>query len=503
MANLPETEDFAEGTYQIETSDRVIGGPGGIANKQAEQLGNRTAWLRAAIRKIIDGTTAIGKATQLATARTLRFKGAVNGSGSFDGSADTEITLTLADSGIAPGSYTKITLNAKGLATAGSSPTTLSGLGISDAFTKTETAAAVQQAVANLVASSPAALDTLKELADALGNDPNFAATMTNALAAKASKAELNTAVSTLLPKAGGTVSGSIVLNNGTIDSPEISWQTPGFDIRADAVGKTLRFFAVNNGETTFPLTLDVINKSVQLFGNTAWHSGNFNPVDYVKKGQVLVPGESPKCMSAATGSIGGISGDASALEVRGNANGAALVSFHRPGNFGAHLGIDTDNQLKVGGWSMGPVAHTIWHAGNFYPGGKADKGEVSELANKVSALEGRQVFTKAFTSPEQTIMTNGYLSIPHGLGVPPVLWESYLVCKEAEHGYWPGATILVPSAGVDNLYSLGISVVPDGINLNCKFGSQPGVFFVLHWGTGSTGIITPSKWRLVVRAWA
>lgn len=68
-------------------------------------------------------------------------------------------------------------------------PTTVGGFGITDAFTKTEAANAIQQAVAALVASSPAALDTLKELADALGNDPNFATTMANALAGKATKA--------------------------------------------------------------------------------------------------------------------------------------------------------------------------------------------------------------------------------------------------------------------------------------------------------------------------
>ncbi|MEB2410383.1 phage tail protein [Enterobacter asburiae] len=43
----------------------------------------------------------------------------------------------------------------------------------------------VQDAIAALVASSPAALDTLNELAAALGNDPNFATTMLNALAGK------------------------------------------------------------------------------------------------------------------------------------------------------------------------------------------------------------------------------------------------------------------------------------------------------------------------------
>jgi phage-related tail fiber protein len=46
----------------------------------------------------------------------------------------------------------------------------------------------VQAAIAALVNSSPGALDTLNELATALGNDPNFATTMTNALAGKMDK---------------------------------------------------------------------------------------------------------------------------------------------------------------------------------------------------------------------------------------------------------------------------------------------------------------------------
>lgn len=45
--------------------------------------------------------------------------------------------------------------------------------------------AEIQAAVTNLVASSPAALDTLNELATAIGNDANFATTITNALANK------------------------------------------------------------------------------------------------------------------------------------------------------------------------------------------------------------------------------------------------------------------------------------------------------------------------------
>ncbi|ECI4467293.1 phage tail protein [Salmonella enterica subsp. enterica] len=54
--------------------------------------------------------------------------------------------------------------------------------------TQIATTAFVKSALAALVGSSPAALDTLSELAAALGNDPNFATTMTNALAGKMDK---------------------------------------------------------------------------------------------------------------------------------------------------------------------------------------------------------------------------------------------------------------------------------------------------------------------------
>ncbi|EJT4817904.1 phage tail protein [Citrobacter freundii] len=56
----------------------------------------------------------------------------------------------------------------------------------------------VQAAVAALVGSSPEALDTLAELADALGNDPNFATTMLNALAGKQPLNEILTSLSGL-----------------------------------------------------------------------------------------------------------------------------------------------------------------------------------------------------------------------------------------------------------------------------------------------------------------
>lgn len=53
------------------------------------------------------------------------------------------------------------------------------------------TKAEVDQLLADLIAGSPGALDTLNELAAAMGDDPNFAATITNLLAQKANSTDV------------------------------------------------------------------------------------------------------------------------------------------------------------------------------------------------------------------------------------------------------------------------------------------------------------------------
>ena len=70
----------------------------------------------------------------------------------------------------------------------------------SDNSTNVATTAYVTTAIANLSDSAPAALNTLNEIAAALGDDANYASTTTAAIAAK-------------LPLAGGTLTGDLVLS--------------------------------------------------------------------------------------------------------------------------------------------------------------------------------------------------------------------------------------------------------------------------------------------------
>jgi len=69
----------------------------------------------------------------------------------------------------------------------------------------------VDNEVAGLVDSAPATLDTLNELAAALGDDPNFATTVTNSIATK-------------LSLSGGTITGNIVMSGSeTVDGRDLS----------------------------------------------------------------------------------------------------------------------------------------------------------------------------------------------------------------------------------------------------------------------------------------
>ena len=79
-------------------------------------------------------------------------------------------------------------------------PTATAGTNTTQIATTEFVTAAVAAAISALVDSSPAALDTLKELATALGNDANFSTTVTNALAAKASKSNDTITVATADP---------------------------------------------------------------------------------------------------------------------------------------------------------------------------------------------------------------------------------------------------------------------------------------------------------------
>ena len=59
MAYVAESQVYTEGIYQLETTDPVIGGTSGIANQQAKDLANRTAYLKKQVDDIAAGNKVV------------------------------------------------------------------------------------------------------------------------------------------------------------------------------------------------------------------------------------------------------------------------------------------------------------------------------------------------------------------------------------------------------------------------------------------------------------
>lgn len=140
MANLTLTRQWVENIYQLETSDPVMGGPDGVDNRQAKELGARTNWLKDQVDTINQDRT--GYAPKASPA----FTGVPTAPTANPNTNNTQIATT--------------------------------------EFVKT--------AIAALVGSAPAALDTLEELARALAGDANLKATLLAEIGKKANATDFN-----------------------------------------------------------------------------------------------------------------------------------------------------------------------------------------------------------------------------------------------------------------------------------------------------------------------
>ncbi|EFN8189930.1 phage tail protein [Escherichia coli] len=125
---------------------------------------------------------------------TTAQKGLVQLSSATNSTSETLAATSKAVKAVMDETNKKAPLNSPALTGTPTTPTARQGTN----NTQIASTAFVMAAIAALVDSSPDALNTLNELAAALGNDPNFATTMTNALAGKQPKDATLTALAGL-----------------------------------------------------------------------------------------------------------------------------------------------------------------------------------------------------------------------------------------------------------------------------------------------------------------
>lgn len=247
MANLTLTRQWVENIYQLETSDPVMGGPDGIDNRQAKELGARTNWLK----DQVDGIN---------TART----------------------------GYAPKASPAFT----GVPTAPTAPAGTNN-------TQIATTAFVQTRIAALVGSAPAALDTLEELARALAGDANLKQTLLTEIGKKAAQTDFDDLrdlfIGVPIPYPLQAVpSGCLAMNGQRFDKaryPKLAQKYPSGqlpDLRGEFVRGWDNGRNVDSGRTLLSnQSATSLSKYIGLAGNTSsgeqydgWHGHQINDYD-------------------------------------------------------------------------------------------------------------------------------------------------------------------------------------------------------------------------------
>ena len=215
--------------------------------------------------------------------------------------------------------------------------------------TKIATTAYTDTAISNLVDSSPSALNTLNELAAALGDDANFSTTVTNSIATK-------------LPLAGGTLDGDVRFN-GANGSNYLYW-----DKSADAL-------TLVNGT----ITATTFSGSGASLTNV-----NATTLDSIDSGSFLRSDANDTMSGELTFTTSGhypidINGSSNAkIVVRGSSN--PYITFRESNTDKGFVQWHSDGYLKLNNAEDSSSIrikdsfdfsyddstwHTVWHAGN------------------------------------------------------------------------------------------------------------------------------------------
>ncbi len=181
--------DLANGKYTAQDAT--------TARKGLVQLSsatNSTSEMLAATPKSVKAAYDLANGKYTAQDATTARKGIVQLSSATNSTSETLAATPKAVKAVMDETNKKAPLNSPALTGTPTTPTAQQGTN----NTQIASTAFVMTAIAALVDSSPDALNTLNELAAALGNDPNFATTMTNALAGKQPKDATLTALAGL-----------------------------------------------------------------------------------------------------------------------------------------------------------------------------------------------------------------------------------------------------------------------------------------------------------------
>jgi len=204
-----------------------------------------------------------------------------------------------------------------------------------DNSTKIATTAYADTAAANLVDSAPAALNTLNELAAALGDDASFSTTVTNSIATK-------------LPLAGGTMSGNVAMGGndisggGTITGTFVGGITGNVTGNASGTAATVTTAAQSSITSLGTLTTLTVD-NVIINGATIGHTGDTDLMT-VASGVLTVAGE----VDATSLDISGSADIDGTMEADAYTVDGTALNEYISDTVGAMVGSNTESGITV-----------------------------------------------------------------------------------------------------------------------------------------------------------
>ena len=205
--------------------------------------------------------------------------------------AITKITADVIDTGTitADNLHATLDLSSKTLTLPSAQTATTQSAG--DNSTKVATTAYVETATAALVDSAPGTLNTLNELAAALGDDANFSTTVTNSIAAK-------------LPLAGGSLTGALDITAG---GNHLTLSRSGFDdiiLGTGTVNSQDGFHITNTTDNTVPISLHENAPAATLVIDSTGNVGigRVPESDYYSTLKALALGNGPVIYASTSG---------------------------------------------------------------------------------------------------------------------------------------------------------------------------------------------------------
>lgn len=297
-------------------------------------------------------------------------------------------------------SFTNVTINGTlnmDAATAATIENLSAPVNANDAATKTY----VDTEVANLVDSAPGALNTLNELAAALGDDAAFSNTVTTSIAAK-------------LPLAGGTMSGAIAMGSNKVTG--VTDPTAAQDAATKAYSDTKDALQVSKSGDTMSGNLAMGSNKVTGLA-TATAAGDATNKSYVDGILGSSTAAATSATNAATSAANAATSEANAGNSATSAAGSATNAAASFDSFDdRYLGakgtaplLDNDGDALITGalyFDTGTSTMKVYTGSGWVSAGSSVNG-TSDRANYI-ATAGQTVFAATYDAGFVDVWLNG-----------------------------------------------------------------------------------------------